>query len=246
MKTYRADLHIHSCLSPCGDLDMSPRGIAEASRERGLDIIAVCDHNSAENVGAVLRAAGERGLAALAGLEINSIEEVHSLALFETEAQALAMQDYVYRNLKGTNRPELFGDQVVANEEDEVEGFNDRLLIGATQISLTHIVREVHRLGGLSIACHVDRPRYSVPSQLGFIPQDLEVDAVEISWRMTRAEAVATISGVEGRPVVRFSDAHFPADIGQAFTSLLLDRPALDEIRLAFQGRGGRRILDDS
>ncbi|MBU2498409.1 MAG: PHP domain-containing protein, partial [Proteobacteria bacterium] len=161
MKRFRADLHIHSCLSPCAELDMSPRAIVEKSLEMGVEIIALCDHNSAENVGAAMRAGAQRGLLVLPGMEINSMEEVHTLAIFETEKQALNMQEMIYRHLRGTNRPELFGDQVVANEFDEVEGFNDRRLIGATELRLQQIVREVHRLGGLCIASHVDRPAFS-------------------------------------------------------------------------------------
>ena len=119
MRRFRGDLHIHTCLSPCADLDMSPRGVAEKSVERGLDFIAVCDHNSVENAGAVIRAGARRGLQVLPGMEISSREEVHLLAIFDDEAQALAMQEVVYRHLRGTNRPEIFGDQVVANEFDE-------------------------------------------------------------------------------------------------------------------------------
>ena len=119
MKRFKADLHIHSCLSPCGDLDMSPRAIVEKSLERGIEIIALCDHNSAENVGAAIRAGNQKGLCVLPGMEINSREEVHTLAIFDTEEGALRMQELIYGYLRGTNRPELFGDQVVANEFDE-------------------------------------------------------------------------------------------------------------------------------
>lgn len=244
MRLYRADLHIHSCLSPCGDLDMSPRGIVEASLEKGMTLIAVCDHNSAENVGAVMRAGAERGLAVLAGLEISSVEEVHSLALFDNEDQALAMQTLVYDHLKGTNRPELFGDQVVANEYDEVEGFNDRRLIGATLLSLKEIIREVHRLGGLSIASHVDRPSFSILSQLGFISPDLELDALEVSPRMKRKNVPGEIPDAAHFPVVSFSDAHFPQDIGKAFTPFRIEGPTVDEIRMALQGRSERQIVE--
>ena len=127
---------------------MSPRAIVEKCLERGVDVIGVCDHNTAENVGAVMRAGAQRGLHVLPGMEINSREEVHTLAIFDSESQALAMQELIYAHLKGTNRPELFGDQVVANEFDEVEGFNDRMLIGATQLGLDEVIREVHRLEG--------------------------------------------------------------------------------------------------
>ncbi|MCK4819193.1 PHP domain-containing protein, partial [bacterium] len=201
MRAFKSDLHIHSCLSPCADLDMSPKAIVERSLEQGLDIIAVCDHNSAENVAASIRASVKHGLRVLPGIEISSKEEVHILAIFETVEQALSMQDVVYKHLKGTNRPELFGDQVIANEFDEVDGFNDRLLIGATSMGVEKIVKETGRLGGLSIASHVDRPSFSILGQLGFIPPDLELDAIEVSdsnrWEAMRHEAI----GVEKLPV---------------------------------------------
>lgn len=222
---------------------MSPRAIVEIGLERGMDLIAVCDHNSAENSGAVIRAGKRKGLAVLAGMEISSREEVHSLALFDTEDQAVRMQDLVYRYLRGSNRPELFGDQVVANELDEVEGFNDRLLIGAVQLSFHEIVRAVHRLGGLSIASHVDRPSFSLVSQLGFIPEDIDVDAMEISRHTTREKARMEIRGIERFPIVSFSDAHFPGDIGNPCTCFLMEALNVAEILQALKEEGGRKVI---
>lgn len=242
MKAFKSDLHIHSCLSPCADLDMSPKAIVERSLEQGLDIIAVCDHNSAENVAASIRAGIKHCLRVLPGMEISSKEEVHILAIFETIEQTLSMQDIVYKHLKGTNRPELFGDQVIANEYDEVDGFNDRLLIGATSMGVEEIVQETGRLGGLSIAAHVDRPSFSILGQLGFIPPDLELDALEISdsnrWEAMRHEAI----GVEKLPVVTSSDAHFLSDIGKVYTLLFLEAPNIEEMRMALSGKSGRKV----
>ncbi|MFC1890784.1 PHP domain-containing protein [Thermodesulfobacteriota bacterium] len=241
MKPFKTDLHIHTCLSPCADLDMSPKGIVAESLEKGLNIIAVCDHNSAENVGAVIKAGASEGLYVLPGMEINSKEEVHTIAIFESEEKAIAMQQILYDNLRGTNRPDIFGDQVVANELDEVEGFNDRLLIGAVQLSLEKIVRKVHDLGGLSIASHIDRPSYSIPSQLGFIPPDLDLDAIEIAkpgdkdfesrfLRETRA------------PILTASDAHYRRDIGRRYVSLILEFPGFGELQMALKSESGRKI----
>lgn len=242
MRAFKSDLHIHSCLSPCADLDMSPKAIVERSLEQGLDIIAVCDHNSAENVAASIRASVKHGLRVLPGIEISSKEEVHILAIFETVEQALSMQDVVYKHLKGTNRPELFGDQVIANEFDEVDGFNDRLLIGATSMGVEKIVKEIGRLGGLSIASHVDRPSFSILGQLGFIPPDLELDALEISdssrWEAMRHEDI----GVKKLPVVTSSDAHFLSDIGKVYTLLFLEAPNIEEMRMALSGKSGRKV----
>jgi len=244
LREYKADLHVHSCLSPCGELEMSPRAIVEKSLERGMDIIALCDHNSAENVGAVVRAGEARGLCVLPGMEINSVEEVHSLALFETERQALALQETVYSRLRGSNRAEIFGDQVVANEFDEVEGFNDRLLIGAIQMTLQEVVNEVHRLGGLSIASHVNKQSFSVIAQLGFIPPDLEFDALEISRHMKRGDVELLLPAAKGFRIVTSSDAHFPQEIGTVWTTFLLESPTLPEVRMALQECSGRRMLE--
>jgi len=221
---------------------MSPRAIAEQSRNKGLDIIAVCDHNSAENAASVIRACSTRGVHVLPGLEINSREEVHTLAIFDSQKQAHAMQEVVYRHLNGTNRPELFGEQVVANEFDEVEGFNDRRLIGATQLGLNDVINEVHLLGGLSIASHVDRPSFSIVSQLGFISPDMELDALEIAGR-GNAPLIENMMPHEKRfPLVTFSDAHVLCDIGRATTMFYLDRPCVCELLLALRGLSGRKI----
>jgi predicted metal-dependent phosphoesterase TrpH len=244
LREYRADLHVHSCLSPCGELEMSPRAIVEKGLERGMDIIALCDHNSAENVGAVMRAGAERGLCVFPGMEVNSVEEVHSLALFETEKQALALQETVYRHLRGSNRAEIFGDQVVANEFDEVEGFNDRLLIGAVQLTLQEVVSEVHRLGGLSIASHVNKQSFSLIAQLGFIPPDLEFDALEISRHLKREKVPELLPAAEGFRIVTSSDSHFLEEIGSVWTTFLLESPSLDEVRLALRESSGRRLIE--
>ena len=172
LREYKADMHIHSCLSPCGDWDMSPRRIIQKSLEVGLDLIAICDHNTAENAAAAMREGRKKGIHVLPGMEVCSREEVHILALFGELSQALKMQSYVYSNLPGENKPKVFGCQVVANENDEVLGENPRLLIGATRLGLHDIVVKTHLLGGLSFCCHVDRPAYGILNQLGFIPAD--------------------------------------------------------------------------
>lgn len=237
-------MHIHSCLSPCADLDMSPRAIVEKTLEQGLDIIALCDHNSAENVGAAIRMGTRKGITVIPGMEINTKEEVHILGLFESEARALDMQRTVYSHLQGTNRPELFGDQVVANELDEVEGFNDRMLIGATGLTLQEVIGEIHRLEGLCIASHIDRPSYSLLSQLGFVPPDIKLNGVEISRPMQREEIDSQMPGLGDLPIIRSSDAHFLKDIGKAFTSFFMEAPNLAELGLALAGQDERKILD--
>ena len=243
LKQFKADLHIHSCLSPCGDWDMSPRGIIQKSRAVGLDLIAICDHNTVENAGVAMREGERQGVRVLPGMEVCSKEEVHILALFETLDPARKMQTYVYANLPGENRPDVFGCQVVANENDEVLGENPRLVIGATRLGLHDIVKKTHELGGLSIGCHVDRPAYGIINQLGFIPADLALDGVEVSRHVKLADAHKTVAGIEKFSCITTSDAHFLEDIGKVWTIFQMAEPTVAEIRNSLLQRGGRRIL---
>jgi PHP family Zn ribbon phosphoesterase len=243
LKKFKADLHIHSCLSPCGDWDMSPRGIVQKSRQAGLDLIAICDHNTVENAGAAMREGAKQGIRVLPGMEVCSKEEVHILAVFEALEPAQKMQAYVYANLPGKNRPDVFGCQVVANENDEVLGENPRLLIGATQLGLHDIVGKTHELGGLSLGCHVDRPAYGIINQLGFIPADLALDGLEVSRHVKLADAHKTVAGIEKFACITSSDAHFLEDIGSVWTIFQMAEPTVAEIRKSLLQHGGRRIL---
>jgi len=221
---------------------MSPKKIVEKSIEQQLDIIAICDHNSAENVQAAANLGEKLGLCVIPGMEVCSREEVHILGLFKAVKQARSMQDYVYEHLPGENRVELFGYQVIVNEEDEIRGEVPQLLIGATRLSLQDIVGKIHNLGGLCIASHVDRPSFGIIGQLGFIPADLLLDGVEVSYRVPLKEARKRIPGLMNFPCISSSDAHFPDDIGKTKTVFFLTAPTFEEIRLALKGKDGRRI----
>lgn len=241
---FRADLHVHTCLSPCGDLEMSPRKIAACVRERKLDIVAICDHNTAENVPSVIKAAESLTAVVLPGMEVCSKEEIHVLAIFETLEAAFALQETVYSHLPGKNDPDVFGLQVVANEQDEVVAFQDKLLIGAADLPVDKIVEEIHRLGGLAIASHVDRESYSVISQLGFIPPSLGFDALELSAYLTNQEARERYASAEGYTFIRNSDAHFLDDVGKNSSEYLLQEPTLNEIRKALKRQDGRQVCE--
>ena len=231
----RADLHIHTCLSPCADREMSPPAVVRRGCERGLHVIAVCDHNSAENVEATSRAAASTGLAVIGGIEISTREEVHVLGLFGDDEGLRSAQEVVYENLAGENDPETFCEQLVMNERGEVVRHNGRLLIGATGLSLEETVRTIHRLGGVAIAAHVDRPSFSLLSQLGFIPAGLGLDGVEVCCDVPPAVP-------EDLAVVRSSDAHRPEEIGARYTRFLVERPTASEIGMALRRMEGRRI----
>lgn len=246
MRKVRADLHLHTCLSPCGGFDVTPSAVVGRAAELGLELIAVCDHNSAENVRAARQAAHNIGPDAphvLAGMEITSAEEAHMVALFEDIESALTMQAMVFDHLQpGENNPDLFGIQIVANVEDEVEYFNGRLLIGATDLPVTDISDRAHALGGLVIAAHIDRPAFSLISNLGMIPPDLQLDAVEISRLHDPADAGDWLAGSR-HPVVTSSDAHSLDDVGAVWTELEMENPCLAELALALAGKDGRSVI---
>ena len=241
LRTLKADLHIHTCLSPCGDLEMSPKAIAKQAQIREIDILGVCDHNSAENVSALIKAAGMYEISVLPGLEITSQEEVHVLALFDGLEPALELQEIIYSNLPGENDEDAFGLQVVVNEMGEVLRFNKRLLIGASTLTIEEVVEAIHALNGLAIASHIDREGFSLIGQLGFIPEHLALDALEISPKISYEEALAKFD--PPFPLICSSDAHFLEDIGSGFTSFYMEKATTDEIRRALLHEDGRRII---
>ncbi|MFP4082303.1 MAG: PHP domain-containing protein [Candidatus Aminicenantes bacterium] len=240
-RTFKADLHIHTCLSPCTELDMSPKKIVAVAKEKEIDIVGICDHNSSENSLATIKAAKKMNIHILPGMEVTSQEEVHVLGLFEEIEEVLKLQDYVYENLPGENDEEVFGMQVMLNEKDEVLGFNKKLLIGATTIPLEEIIGVIHSFNGIAIASHIDRESFSVVGQLGFIPDNLELDALEISPYITLEEAKKRFNNKY--PFTSFSDAHYPDDIGKVFTYFLLKRGTVSEIKKALKNEDGRKLI---
>ena len=237
------DPHVHTCLSPCAELDMHPAALARAARETGIDMVAVCDHNSAENAAAVARAGRAAGLAVIPGMEITSAEEAHILALMPDLDAALSLQSKVYSNLPGRNDERVFGLQVIANENAEVLGFNEHLLAGATTLDVDEVVDAIHKHNGLAVASHVDRERFGIVGQLGFIPPGLALDAVEISTLATLPLARTRYAPKGEFPILCSSDAHEPKDLGRARTFLLLEEPSFSEVRRALHDDGGRAIL---
>jgi len=244
LKIYTADLHIHSCLSPCGDLDMSPPKIVCKALECGLDLIAITDHNASENVEAAINAAEGTGLTVFAGMEVASEEEAHLIALFDSFSSLDAFQQLVYDNLFSIGIDQrIIEEQVIVNENDEIEGFNDHLLLGATSLNFQQLVDEVHRLNGLAIASHVDRESFSIIAQLGFIPEDLELDALEISSFNSIHEAELKFPDTARFPLVKFSDAHYLKDIGKQKTGFLIQKPTISELKMALKNEDGRRVM---
>jgi len=237
------DTHVHTCLSPCAELDMHPAALVDAAVRAGLHSVAVCDHNSAENAGAVQRAGISAGLSVIPGMEITSAEEVHILGLLPDLEAAMALQSKVYKALPGRNDENMFGMQVIANEFAEVLGFNEHLLAGATTLNLDSVVKAIHDVDGLAVASHVDREGFGIVGQLGFIPPGLALDAIEVSQRMPMPLARTTFAPHGEHSILCASDAHEPKDIARAATYVLMEAATLSELRRALAGEGGRTIL---
>lgn len=232
---FKFDLHIHSCLSPCGSLESSPSAIVKAAQAAGLDGIMLSDHNSSRNCPALAEACRREGLRCLFGMEVTTAEEVHCLAVFDTLEQAAAMTETLYAALpERENVPEVFGYQDVVNMNDEVEEMETRLLSAPTRLTLREAGGRIHALGGLFIAAHMDRSVFSVTSQLGGLAGDEGFDAVEIS---RRADVLAWRKKTLGLPFIRSSDAHYLDAIGAIWSEADLPEFSVRALKAAFEAR---------
>jgi PHP family Zn ribbon phosphoesterase len=245
MRFFLADLHIHTVLSACAEVEMLPELIVERARELGLDIIAVTDHNSAENAAAVINAAAGTGITVLPGMEVQTREEVHLVCLFDTLEQVGRWQGEVYAHLPPLkNDDDAFGTQIVLDADGEAVGTNERLLLTATSFSVEEAVQGVLALGGLCIPAHVDRPAYSLIANLGFIPPDLEIKGVEISALVGPKEARERFPQLAHYSLITSGDAHRLSEMSKR-TTLKMVEPTVAEIALAFAGEGDRGVWVD-
>lgn len=245
MRRYVADLHVHTLLSPCAAVEMTPRNIVWHAAQNGIDIVAITDHNAGDNVPAALAAAKGTDVTVLPGMEVETKEEVHLVVLFEKPRQLFAWEKIVAAHRSGRmNDPDRFGAQFVVDAEDNLVAVKEEMLLASLTLSLEEACDRVNALGGLAIASHVDRPAYSVLSQLGFIPPGLALTAVEVSRRVARAEAAKRFPAIGKWPVVTASDAHtiedFLAGPKMAFN---LEEPTLAEIRQALYNENSRGVV---
>lgn len=240
LKEFRADLHIHTCLSPCADAAMLPESIIKQAKFASLDIIGICDHNSTENVVAVKEAGKSAGIQVLGGIEISSREEVHIMGFFSNDSALQVIQEIIYKNLSGENKKDVFGEQLVVDSSGKIIGANPRLLIGAVNLGVEKIIALIKSMDGIAIASHIDRESFGMIGQLGFIPRGLELDALEVTARCPSEKITAYKK--YGLEIVKFSDAHFLQDIGNASTVFSLNAPEFSEINLALHGAQGRKV----
>lgn len=246
---YTADLHLHTVLSPCADLSMGPRDIVKKAIEQKLDMIAVTDHNSAENVKAVVNAAAGTGLTVVPGMEVYVREGAHMICLFPDADTDMEFQQFVYQHLQdGKSDPDIFGQQIVVDEQENIIGENDRLLAFPLKASLEMVAKRTAELQGIIFPAHIDRKSFSLLRVLGFIPDNLNIDAVEISGEYD--DAAKTIRWLKNSryAVLRNSDSHHIDLVGSKKTHLKLAAPNFTELKLAIQARAGRcaavQVLD--
>lgn len=244
IQPFSADLHLHTGLSPCADDGVSPLDLVRRARQRGLEIVAVTDHNSCENTAAAAAAGRRLGVTVWPGMELQTREEVHLVCLFPDGETAATFQDFVYRRLPARpNRPEVLGRQVVYGEDGDPAGECSRLLLASCDVGLEEAHDRVIAAGGLAYPAHVDRRAFGLIAVLGPFPPAVPFSAYEVS-RGTPVNRVRNDHPwIPSNRIVVSSDAHRLEDIESGRTLLWLERPTLDEFRTALDGRDGRKVV---
>jgi 3',5'-nucleoside bisphosphate phosphatase len=238
MKKYRADLHVHTVLSPCAEVEMIPPLIVQEALERGIRLIAITDHNATGNIRAVMEAAQGTDLP---GMELQTREEVHLLCLFETIEQAETWQKVVDKILPDRpNNPEFFGEQFIVDASGEFIRREERLLIVSADIELDEAAAQVRALGGFAIPAHVDRKAFSLMTNLGLIPPGFE--ALEISRHLKPDEAAVRYPQLRGYPLIQSGDVHRLEEF-LGVCEFQIEAPTLGEIRMALKGSTDRSLF---
>lgn len=243
MQHYRADLHIHTALSPCADLGMSPAAIIEKARERGLHLIGIADHNSTKNALVVQEMAAEASILALAGAEVTTAEEVHCLVFFATAQHLHSFQQYLEEHIVRIANPDgQLGDQPVVDKEENVVEMLPYWLPAALREGITAVQHKVASLNGLFIPAHINRPANGIMAQLGFIPPGLPFAALEFTGKTT-ADAIRRSYRLPPHiTLISGSDAHFPEQIGVNHSIFLMQDLSFSEVQKALARQEGRLV----
>ena len=235
MKCYY-DFHIHTALSPCADNDMTPNNIIGMAKLKGLDIIAITDHNTAKNVEAVMTCAKNTDIIVVPGMEVETAEEVHVLCLFPDLQSALRLQELVYENLPTLdNRVDIFGEQIIVDEKDVIKGYEERMLVTACALSVQKVKEKTEALGGVIMPAHINRQAYSIISNLGFIPPELGVKYVEVSLKVANEQAIINSKDFSGLHIMYNSDAHHLGDISERQYNIDLNKKSITHLFKTFK-----------
>ena len=224
LEKYYYDLHVHSCLSPCGDDEMTPNNIAGMAALKGLSIVALCDHNTCRNCPAFFAACKKQGIVAIAGVEVTTAEDVHLICLFRTLDEAMAFDNVLreYR-IRIKNNSDIFGNQLILDENDEIIGEEEDLLINATTLGIEDLYELAKGYRALVYPAHIDREANGIVSVLGTLPDTPDFTAYELHFSEKIEEYKLRFEALENKPIVISSDAHYLWDINESENYFLLD-----------------------
>ena len=224
MRPYYYDLHVHSCLSPCADNDMTPNNIAGMAMLNGVRIAALTDHNTTKNCPAFFEACAKVGVIPVAGMELTTAEEIHMLCLFASLEEAMAFGAVVAEHrLKIKNRPDIFGEQQILDGDDELIGIEEDLLIAATDLDLDSAAELVQAMGGACLPAHVDKQASGLIGILGMFPPTPIFRAIELHDFQCREEYAARYPEMRTAVLLQNSDAHALDQMNMEPPSILLD-----------------------
>ncbi|HCM14623.1 MAG: PHP domain-containing protein [Candidatus Cloacimonadales bacterium] len=243
MRLISADLHIHSVLSPCGGLEMSPSALVARLKELQIEWFAITDHNSMANCAAYEAVARKAGLSFSWGVEIQSMEEIHLLAYFDDSERAMAFDAELYKSLLPIdNDPEYFGDQVIIDENENILRVESRALINSSTWDLASATEQVLAFGGLPVPAHVDAEVNSIISQLGFLPAYPEFELLGISAAMDLESFISRHPEMAKKAFLRASDAHYLADLKPGLCTVYAQQGSVCELLAAARKNDGRYI----
>lgn len=243
MKTLLADFHIHTLLSPCAEIEMTPHHIVMRAAQYGVDAVAITDHNASANAAAAVEAAKNYGVKVFPGMEVECREEAHIVVLFDTLEQLAAWQKIVDANMSGLkNNAERFGAQFIVDDDDNFIAEEERMLLGPLKLPAAEVIQKVNAMGGMAIAAHVDRPSYSLLMQLGFLPSDMGLAAAEISSAGIRELKEQKLKlALGGLNYVTDSDAHMMDSFINGPKNLITVKSlTVAELKLALAAEDGR------
>lgn len=239
-QNYRVDLHVHTVLSPCAEIEMIPPLIVQEAIDRGINIIAITDHNASGNVEAVQKAAEGSPLTVLAGMELQTKEEVHVLCLFDSIDQLSGLQTFVNRSLPEiNNRPDFFGEQLVVDQNGDYIRREEQLLITSVNFSIDQAWKYVEQLDGLLIPAHIDRKVNGLLGVLGLVPTGIPFIAMEISSRISPENARNSYPQIRNYPLIQNGDVHRLSDFCGS-THLFIQEKTISEIKMALRNQAGR------
>ncbi len=230
------DFHLHSCLSPCGDNDMTPYNLVNMAKLLGMDIIALTDHNTAQNCRAAIGVGERIGLTVIPGMELCTSEEVHLVCLFAELKSAEAFSEYVLSTVPQIkNRPDIFGEQLIMDEGDGIIGTQDLLLTTASGISIENAAKTVGDYGGICYPAHIDRNSYSVISNLGAITPEMNFTAVEMTEQANQSKLAEKYPIIKNMSIIISSDAHYLESMKEAKHTLCLPANSAEAVMQYFK-----------